>query len=183
MANSAGAIRVLAFLQLFTALFLLALVVTVASESSGANWIGAIVRIGEGLGRLTFVSIAITFILVERIPMLAAWYKKQMENKGREEGRAAEREAWQKWAKQLDEWELLRTAAVNEGREFSEPRPIPPSGDWAVESNGGNPTGGEGILRLLSCIGVVDLLLLGQPALVGIGESAHGALDVVGHLR
>ena len=88
MANSAGAIRVLAFLQLFTALFLLALVVTVASESSGANWIGAIVRIGEGLGRLTFVSIAITFILVERIPMLAAWYKKQMENKAREEGRA-----------------------------------------------------------------------------------------------
>ena len=61
--------------------------------------------------------------------MLAAWYKKQMENKAREEGRAAEREAWQKWAKQLEEWELLRTAAVNEGREFSELRPIPPSGD------------------------------------------------------
>ena len=129
MENNAGASWVLAFLLLFTALFLLALVVTVASEFSDDNWIGAIVRIGEGLGRLTVVSIAITFILVQGIPMLAAWYKKQMENKAREEGRAAEREAWQKWAKQLDEWELVRTAAVYEGREFSELRPIPPSGD------------------------------------------------------
>lgn len=121
--------RVLAFLVVFAALFLFALVVTIASEFSDAKWIGIVVRIGEGLGRLTFVSIAITFITVEGIPLLAAWYKKQMDNKAREEGRASEREAWQKWARQLEQWELRRTAAVDEGREFSEPRPKPPADD------------------------------------------------------
>ena len=79
------AAHVLAFLLVFTVLFLLALVVTIASEFSDVKWVLAIVRIGEGLGRLTLVSIAIAFILVEGIPMLAAWYKKQMEVKAREE--------------------------------------------------------------------------------------------------
>ena len=80
--------RVLAFLTVFTALFLMALALAIAAELAPVKWVLTIVRIGEGLGRLTLVTIAIAFILVEGIPMLAAWYKKQTEAKAREEGRA-----------------------------------------------------------------------------------------------
>ena len=125
--------RVFAFLLVFTALFLLALAVTIASEFSDVKWIEATVRIGEGLGRLTFVSIATTFIPVEGVPVLAAWFKKQMVNealeKGREEGRASEREAWQDWRSKLEKWEKRRATAVDEGSTFEEPQPDPPSGD------------------------------------------------------
>ncbi len=55
-----------------------ALGITVASVFTDVKRVLSIVEIGEGLGRLTFVSIAITFILVEGIPMLEAWYKKQI---------------------------------------------------------------------------------------------------------
>ena len=128
------AAHVLAFLLVFTVLFLLALVVTIASEFSDVKWVLAIVRIGEGLGRLTLVSIAIAFILVEGIPMLAAWYKKQMEVKareegreqGREEGRASERKAWQDWRSELEAWERRRLEAERAGSTFSEPRPASP---------------------------------------------------------
>ena len=47
--------------------------------------------------------------------MLAAWYKKQMEVKareeGREEGRASERKAWQDWRGELEAWERRRIEA------------------------------------------------------------------------
>ncbi len=125
-----AATRVLAFLMVFSALFLLALAVTIASEFADVKWIQAVIRIGEGLGRLTFVSIAITFILVEGVPMLAAWYKKQMEVKAREEGRAegreSERQAWQAWREDLRGWERRRAEAEKAGREFSESPPPAP---------------------------------------------------------
>ena len=128
------------FLVVFTTLFAVALLVTVASEFSDVEWIQSIVRVGEGLGRLTFVSIAITFILVEGIPMLAAWYKKQMEIKareegrqeGREEGRKSEREAWQVWREEMQLWEHRKVEAGQAGREFSESPPSAP--DEAQES-------------------------------------------------
>ena len=59
------ATRVLAFLLVFTALFLLALVLAVAAEFSDVRWIDTAMSIGDRLGRLTFVAVAITFILVE----------------------------------------------------------------------------------------------------------------------
>ena len=105
-----AASRVLAFLFVFTALFLFALVITIVSEFSDVKWVEAVIGIGEGLGRLTLVSIAIAFILVEGMPMLAAWYKKQMvkeaEERGREEGlmegREGERKAWQDWRSRVE---------------------------------------------------------------------------------
>ena len=127
------AAHVLAFLAVFTVLFLLALSVTIAAEFSGVKWILTIVKIGEGLGRLTLVSIAIAFILVEGIPMLAAWYKKQMETKareeGREEGRALNQEAWKAWLEKLEAWERQKTEAEKEGKVFDEIRPSPPGDD------------------------------------------------------
>lgn len=142
--------RVLPFLLVFGALFLFALIATVASEFTDVKWIEAVIRIGEGLGRLTFVAIAITFILVEGIPMLAAWYKKQRVKEAREEGRveglvegrqegrvegrqegrmegfAEAWEMWQEWQDDVDAWEQRKAAAENEGRDFTEPRPVPP---------------------------------------------------------
>ena len=62
--------------------------------------------------------------------MLAAWYKKQMEIKAREEGleegRASERKAWQAWRFELEGWERRRADAEREGRQFNEPRPLAP---------------------------------------------------------
>lgn len=87
-----SASRVPLFVLVFSLLFLFSLGVVIAEEFSDVKWVQIIVRIAEGLGRLTFVSVAMAFILVEGIPMLAAWYKKQMikeaEEKGREEGLA-----------------------------------------------------------------------------------------------
>ena len=127
------AAHVLAFLAVLTVLFLLALSVTIAAEFSDVKWTLTIVRIGEGLGRLTLVSIAIAFILVEGIPMLAAWYKKQMETKareeGREEGRALNQEAWKAWLEKLEAWERQKTEAEKEGKVFDEIRPSPPGDD------------------------------------------------------
>ena len=141
--------RVLPFLLVFAALFLFSLIVTVISEFSAVKWIKVVIRIGEGLGRLTFVAISITFILVEGIPMLAAWYKKEMQVKsreegreegraegreegreaGREEGRAQNQQAWELWLEKLDAWEKRKSSAEGDGSAFTEPRPSPPSGD------------------------------------------------------
>ena len=133
--------RVLPFLLVFAALFLFSLMVTVISEFSDVKWVVAVIRIGEGLGRLTFVAISITFILVEGIPMLAAWYKKEMQIKsreegreegraeGREEGRAQKQQAWELWLEELEAWEKRRSSAEGDGSAFTEPRPSPPSGD------------------------------------------------------
>ena len=124
-----SASRVPLFLFVFTALFVFALAVTIASQFSDVKWVSTIVKVGEGLGRLTFVSIAITFILVEGIPMLAAWYKKQMEIKAREEGRAEERKAWQDWRRELQAWERRKAEAERAGIAFTESPPAAPDAD------------------------------------------------------
>ncbi len=133
--------RVLPFLLVFAALFLFSLIVTVISEFSAVKWIKVVIRIGEGLGRLTFVAISITFILVEGIPMLAAWYKKEMQIKsreegreegraeGREEGRAQKQQAWELWLEELEAWEKRKSSAEGDGSAFTEPRPSPPPSD------------------------------------------------------
>ena len=123
------AAHVLAFLLVFTVLFLFALAATITAEFLDVKWVLSIVRIGEGLGRLTLVSIAIAFILVEGVPMLAAWYKKQMDDKAREEGRTLERKAWQKWARELEEWERRKLEAELSGIAFSETRPASPDAE------------------------------------------------------
>jgi hypothetical protein len=126
------ATRVRAFLLVFTALFLFALILAIVSEFSDAAWIKTLERIGEGWGRLTFVCIAITFILVEGVPMLAAWVKREeireAREQGRTEGRALEREAWLDWHNKLGAWEGRKAEAEREGRAFDEPRPAPPAG-------------------------------------------------------
>ena len=133
--------RVPLFLLVFALLFLFALVIVIAEEFSDVKWVEAVVRIAEGLGRLTFVSIAITFILVEGIPMLAAWYKRQMVKEAREQGREEgleeglvkgreeEREAWFAWTDKMNEWVQRRVAAEREGRPFHEPLPPAPDGE------------------------------------------------------
>ena len=118
--------RVLPFLLVFAALFLFALVITVIGEFTDVEWVQTIISIGEGLGRLTFVNIAITFILVEGIPLLAAWYKKEMRIKAREEGREEERKAWQAWRQELEVWERQRAEADAAGVDFDKPRPPAP---------------------------------------------------------
>ena len=130
---NASAFRVLPFLLVFAALFLFALVITVIAEFTDVEWVEKIIKVGEGLGRLTFVAIAITFILVEGIPMLAAWYKKEMIKEARAEGietgRAQKQRAWMLWLEELEAWEQRRVSAESDGKAFTEPRPCPPSDD------------------------------------------------------
>ena len=149
------ATRVRAFLLVFSGLFLLALILTIASEFSDAAWINAAGRIGDGLGRLSFVCVAVTFILVEGVPMLAAWVKREEIREAREqgrtegraegivegraegivegrdegivEGRAEERGAWLDWRRELQAWEQRKAAAESEGRAFDEPPPEAPA--------------------------------------------------------
>lgn len=125
--------RVPLFLLVFAVMFLLALIAAVAAEFSDVKWVERIVRVSEGLGRLTLVSIATTFILVEGIPMLAAWYNKQMKEKareeGREEGRAENQKTWKLWLKELEDWDRRKAEAERAGAAFNEPRPAPPSGE------------------------------------------------------
>ena len=123
------ATRVLAFLLVFTALFILALILAVVAEFSDAKWIKTIISIGDRLGRLTFVAIATTFILVEGVPMLADWARKQWRKEEREKGRAEERMAWRTWLREVDAWEERKAAAERESRDFTEPRPARPGED------------------------------------------------------
>ena len=82
------ATRVRAFLLVFTALFLLALILSIAAEFSNAKWIQTAASIGSRLESLTVIAIAATFILVEGVPMLAHWIRQAEIKEAREEGRA-----------------------------------------------------------------------------------------------
>ena len=149
--------RVPPFLLVFASLLLVALALTIISEFSDVKWVETIISIGEGLGRLTFAAVAITFILVEGIPMLAAWYKKEMVKEareegleeglaqgietgraegreeglaeGREEGLAEERKAWQTWRNEIEEWERQKAEADAAGIAFDKPRPPAPDAE------------------------------------------------------
>ena len=133
--------RVRAFLLVFTALFLLALILSIAAEFSNAKWIQTAASIGERLESLTVIAIAITFILVEGVPMLAHWIRQAEIKEARAEGlaegqaqgqalgRALEREAWQEWRRSIEAWEQRRTEAENAGQRFNEPLPKPPTDD------------------------------------------------------
>ena len=135
------ATRVRAFLLVFTALFLLALILSTAAEFSNAKWIQTAVSIGARLESLTVIAIAATFILVEGVPMLAHWIRQAEIKEAREEGlaqglaegqtlgRALEREAWQEWRRSLEAWEQRKADAEAAGRAFNEPRPTPPADD------------------------------------------------------
>ena len=127
------ATRVRAFLLVFTALFLLALILSIAAEFSDAKWIQTAVSIGARLESLTVIAIAATFILVEGGPMLAHWIRQAEIKEAREEGqavgRALERQAWQQWHRSLEAWEQRKTDAESAGRAFNEPRPAPPADD------------------------------------------------------
>lgn len=139
------ATRVLAFLLVFTALFILALILAVVAEFSDAKWIKTIISIGDRLGRLTFVAIATTFILVEGAPMLAAWIRREQIKEAREqgrvegyaeglaeghvEGRAEERDAWRAWRIDMEVWQQRKSEAEREGRDFTELCPVPPDDD------------------------------------------------------
>ncbi len=82
-----SATRVRAFILVFTIFFLAALALVIAGEFSDIEWIKVVLRIGQGLGRLIFVATAATFIIVEGVPMLASWIRRQEINQAREEGR------------------------------------------------------------------------------------------------
>ena len=139
------ATRVRAFLLVFTALFLLALILSIAAEFSNAKWIQTAASIGARLESLTVIAIAATFILVEGGPMLAHWLRQAEIKEAREEGlaegqalglaegqvqgRALEREAWQQWRRSLEAWEQRKADAEAAGRTFNEPRPTSPADD------------------------------------------------------
>ena len=123
------ATRVRAFLLVFTALFLLALILSIAAEFSNAKWIQTAASIGNRLESLTVIAIAATFILVEGGPMLAHWIRQAEIKEAREEGRALERKAWQQWRQSLEAWEQRKADAETAGRAFNEPRPAPPADD------------------------------------------------------
>ena len=61
--------------------------------------------------------------------MLAAWYKREMRIKGREEGRAEKQRAWKLWLEELEAWEQRKASVESDGKTFTEPRPCPPSDD------------------------------------------------------
>ena len=117
-----------ASLLVFTALFLVALILAMATEFSDEEWIERLVGVGESLGRLTLVAIAIAFILVEGVPVLAEWARRQWQKEAQEKGRAIEREAWKQWLASTEAWEQRKAEGESEGKDFSEPRPTPPLG-------------------------------------------------------
>lgn len=81
--------RFRAFLIVFTVLCLAALILVLLDEFAGHAWVTRIVNIGQKFGRLSFTAVAITFILVEGVPlMLASWFRKEEIKQAREEGRA-----------------------------------------------------------------------------------------------
>ena len=81
--------RFRSFLIVFTALCLAALLLILLDEFAGYTWVTRIVNIGQKFGRLSFTAVAITFILVEGVPlMLASWFRKEEIKQAREEGRA-----------------------------------------------------------------------------------------------
>ena len=132
------ATRIRAFLLVFTAFFIASLIVALMAEFSDAKWVMMAVSIGDRMGRLTFVNIAATFILVEGVPMLASWIRREEvkaafekgrtegHSEGHSEGSALEREAWLDWLRKLEAWEQSKAEAEKEGRSFNEPRPSPP---------------------------------------------------------
>ena len=61
--------------------------------------------------------------------MLAAWYKREMQIKAREEGRAENQRVWKLWLEELEAWEQRKVSAESDGKTFTEPRPCPPSDD------------------------------------------------------
>ena len=80
--------RFRAFLIVFTVLCLAALLLILLDEFAGYTWVTRIVNIGQKFGRLSFTAVAITFILVEGVPlMLASWFRKEEIKQAREEGR------------------------------------------------------------------------------------------------
>lgn len=81
------ATRIRAFLLLFAALFLLALILAIAAEFSDAKWIQAAVSIGDRLEPLTVIAIAVTFLSVEGVPMLASWVRREEIKEARAQGR------------------------------------------------------------------------------------------------
>ena len=127
------ATRARAFLLVFTALFLLALIVSIAAEFSDAKWLQTAASIDARLESLTVIAVSVTFILVEGVPMLAHWIRqaeiKEARAEGRVEGRALEREAWQQWRRSLEAWEQRKADAEAAGRAFNEPRPTSPADD------------------------------------------------------
>ena len=111
--------RFRAFLIVFTALCLAALLLVLLDEFAGYAWVTRIVNIGQKFGRLSFTAVAITFILVEGVPlMLASWLRKEEIKQAREEGRAegyaegraAEREILLEAERQRQEGETLEQA-------------------------------------------------------------------------
>ena len=81
------ATRVRAFLLVFAALFLLALILSIAAEFSDAKWIKTAISIGARLESQLVVVIAVTFLLVEGVPMLASWLRREEIKEAREQGR------------------------------------------------------------------------------------------------
>ena len=111
--------RFRAFLIVFTVLCLAALLLILLDEFAGYAWVTRIVNIGQKFGRLSFTAVAITFILVEGVPlMLASWFRKEEIKQAREEGRtegyaegrAAEREILLEAERQRREGETLEQA-------------------------------------------------------------------------
>ena len=103
--------RFRAFLIVFTALCLAALLLILLDEFAGYAWVTRIVNIGQKFGRLSFTAVAITFILVEGVPlMLASWFRKEEIKQAREEGHAEGRELVLEAERQRREGETLEQA-------------------------------------------------------------------------
>ena len=113
-------------LLIFTALCVVALVVTVISQFTDYAWADTLVDLGETMGRLIFTALTATYITVEGGSMLSEWFKKARLEEGRREGRQLERAEWIAWRDKLDAWERRREEAALSGQPFNEPRPEPP---------------------------------------------------------
>ena len=136
--------------------------------------------IGDRLGRLTFVAVAITFILVEGVPMLAAWARKQWQNEAREKGRVEERKAWRAWLIELEAWEERKVEAEKGAGISSSRAQLRPETNKREYLGSHGETGGERMPRpSLSPLP----RLLRQPPLVSLGEGPHRAFDAVRRFR
>lgn len=120
-----------AFIWVFTALCVVALVLVVTAELSELAWLKTIEKIGQNIGRLIITVTAGTFIAVEGGSMLAAWLRRteirEAREEGREEGENRMYREMQAWRQAMEAWGLRKDEAERDGLTFSEMPPVEPT--------------------------------------------------------
>ena len=120
------------YFRVFTALFLVGMVLLVVREvqaGDDASVVERIMRVWESAAAVAIASAAVSLAGIETGGLIMLWREKleHVREARREEGRAQERAEWMAWYERLE-------AARRDGREFDEPPPF-------IDANGRSDNG------------------------------------------